>query len=237
VAKALAMNVEDRWPSVQASKQALQAACVAYGETAETDEVAAFVSRIVEPVLVERRARAAEILELRAKMEKLAGTPETSPQTTPYELHAEDAPTLALTTHAPLVQPPLETTVSVATTSVVETAPTHRQRAPRSPIMIGTLLGLFTAVATIVFFLDSRREPAPAPGSSLAYSTAMATPSLQPAPSATTTATSTLAATPSAIVTARPAPPPPRVVTTHAAKPAAASSTSILPRSPYEDHP
>ena len=234
VAKALAMNVEDRWPTAQAFKQALQEACRAHGEVAETEEVADFVSRIVEPVILERRARAAEILELRAKMEKLAGAADPSlPTSTPQPRDPEDAPTVLAT--KPLVaQPPLETTVSVATTSVVETVTARVSRTARTPLGFAMVMVAVVATSALALVMIVRRAqpavaaPSDPPTTSAAEPSASVAPSTIDPPSAATTEPS---AYPVASHATTRSPAPARTVR-HA--PAPTASDSLLPRSPYE---
>ena len=68
------MNVNERYATAQAFKQALTRACRALGEPADDEELAAFVRVLVEPIVKERRGRAKEISELRARMGRLAET-------------------------------------------------------------------------------------------------------------------------------------------------------------------
>lgn len=255
VAKALAMDMDARWPTANAFKQALAAACVATGETADIEEVAAFTVRCVEPVIAERRARVAEIVRLRAKVERLAGV---DAPTSGGSLPDEQTETIALETRAvpaaptsgPVLAPasggaPLHDPTAVTRMDATAVAPLVAPPSPKSWKAYAAYGGVAIALVVGIGIGVSLSHGAPPAPAVIAQPTATA-------PPATTTATATATA-PTTIATAaepvlaptdlpiaqdapvdagsRAAPPathaPPRATTKR-------SGESVLPRSPYE---
>lgn len=247
VARALTMDPEERWPTALAFKQGLQKACRTHGEVADTDEVATFVSSVVDSVVVARRRRVEEILRLRAQVVELAARADAStPALTPsQEVLAVDPATLVLsrdwdkdTRIAAVPAQPVEVT-RTDTTSVTEprVAPPPPSPARWTPLLYG---GAGVVAASCVFVavsLASHRQTEPstaAPPPVVASATAEAAATVVP-----TVAQATVAEPrPVESASVRPAPTPPVVAPrTHVVKPPAASATSVLPRSPYETRP
>ena len=249
VARALTMNPEERWPTALAFKQGLLQACRTHGEVADTDEVATFVSRVVDSVVVERRRRVEEILRLRAQVVELAARADAStPALTPsQEVLAVDPATLVLSRDwdkdtriaAVPAQPVVEVT-RTDTTSVTEPRVPAPPPSPArwTPLAYG---GAGVVVASCVFLavsLASRRQIEPSaaapPAPLVVTATAEATATVAPV------AVQATAVEPRPVesASARPAPPPPVVAPrTHVVKSPTASATSVLPRSPYETRP
>jgi len=264
VARALTMDPDQRWPTAQAFKQGLLNACRMNGETADTDEVAAFVSRVVDSVVAARRGRVEEILRLRAEVVKLAARPDTStPLMTPSrEIAAVDPTTTvvdpatvavdpatlvmprdwdkdtriaAVPVPAPAVEVTRTDTTSVTGPSIVVPAP---PRARWMPLAYGTAGVVVATCIFVVVSLASRSASdsnAAAPPPPAVTVSATATAKIEP--SAPQTAVAELP--PPVSASARPAPPPPTIVTRPHVKPTATATTSqpTLPRSPYEAHP
>lgn len=256
VARALTMDPSQRWPSAQAFKQGLLNACRMHGETADTDEVAAFVSRIVDVAIAERRARVEEILRLRAKVERLAGRADASGPTPPVHsepLSADPATMITSTdwdtrvatvpvqrvTALPQGVEPRTDATSVTEPRLVAAAPKGSRWAPLAYGAAGVVLAsiLFAAASIVSHHASGSAAEATAP------------PSAGASPASTPTDTATVALSPAApAMTVEPprltagasnqaAPPPsPASARSHGARRAAASSStpSLLPRSPYE---
>jgi serine/threonine-protein kinase len=76
VAKALSMDLERRTPTAAAFSRSLLAAAYPHGLVAEADEVAAYVEDVSGKKLAERRVRAKDIAERRARGERHVVVPE-----------------------------------------------------------------------------------------------------------------------------------------------------------------
>ncbi len=247
VARALTMEPEQRWPTAQAFKQALQNACRVHSETADTDEVASFVSGVVQSVVTERRARVGEILRLRAKVEKLATRTDVgaSTSTPSAEIVAVDPVTVVAKTHdedtsaatVPLQRVELDATRTDATSVTESTAPAKRTASRWTPLVYGAAGVVITSCFFLALSLRSRgtRDAVPPPPS---VTTAAALASVVESVSA---GTSVAEARPPVTASARPmVHEASTVVATRprAAKPATSTSAeSLLPRSPYETNP
>ena len=254
VARALTMDPAQRWPTAQAFKQALQNACRMHGETADTDEVAAFVSQVVESVVAQRRRRVEEILQLRAQVEKLAGHADPSGPLTPSGELVSDEPVTLINTEAkttPLQRPLVSVALLDAThtdaTSVTEqatrVAPKHSRWGPLAYGAAGVLVAscLFGLVALAGRLTTPAVSTPPPTAPTIASAAPTQTPTgdvapiATPAPTAPTIAGAPAVAPPSARPRTGPA-----AITTHArtAKTAtSATAASELPHSPYEVHP
>jgi serine/threonine-protein kinase len=223
IAKALTMNVERRWSTAQAFRQALLTTCQTYGEMADTDEVAAFVRRITEPVLAERRTRAAEIVLLREQVGKLAEPTEMTPS-------AEI-----------LVPPPVDAAPTIVTsgtdaTSVSDSLPRARRRPVRVILAAAGALAVVSVGAGVVASHKTTshpEEPKSVEVHSAAPPTLPSTTTTIPAASSVPEAMPTLVIATAAPTTRAPPPAPKRA---SPAKPAATpTATGVLPTSPY--HP
>jgi eukaryotic-like serine/threonine-protein kinase len=85
VAWALAPHIQDRCPTAEAFRLALEAAWEPHGGMATVSEVADFVERVVGPRLRERQASIAEVRTLRLRMEELVRTHPSELERTPSE--------------------------------------------------------------------------------------------------------------------------------------------------------
>jgi serine/threonine-protein kinase len=181
VSRALAMDLRRRCPTAWALARQITDACSRGFELAETAEVAEYVTRVVGPKLEERRARVAEMLDLRRKMATLAYPegPEPGPAPTltdaqmpfygegfgasPHDTLLE--PAAALIAHnraaAPISAPPPETTGTQTATVTTDTMGAFEPR-PRHPVRRAlAVLAVAIALAAITI-AGWPRAPAPA---------------------------------------------------------------------------
>jgi serine/threonine-protein kinase len=260
VAKALAMDSEQRWPTAHAFKQALASACLAHGELADTDEVATFTARAVEPMIAERRARVTEIVRLRAKVGRLVGeviAPTSTPsldseQTETLSMDAAQTQTQVVATRvgplvaphpnsspllAPSAQDPMVTRMDA--TSVTQRVAAAGTRSWAFVAYAGVAVALVTGVAIGVSLTS--RTPAPAPATAPQPTSI---PASTTAPHASDSVSVDVASLPIAASVAPAA--SASVISTASARPSgtarppkrpAASSDQVLPRSPYEGRP
>ncbi len=246
IANALQMKPEDRYPTALAFRNALSAACRSLGETADSEEVGAFVRGLVEPIVNERRIRAKEISELRAKMGRLAETKPTTdssshdvardPQTkdaNAFEAISTPAKTIVTLSSSDIV---LEATRTDAT-SVADSYGTKRLDKTRW-IAIGAAAICAVSGFFLWLSLSKKIEIDPPAASQISSSAptsqaASASPTAAPSPTAGTTATVSASASsspkiPDAFATH------PRVRTTP--PPTPTKNKSLLPASPYDGH-
>jgi serine/threonine-protein kinase len=208
VARALEMEADRRWPTAQAFRQALLVACKECGEIADTEEVAAFVSRLVEPRLVERRTRVQEVVRARGLGSAVDHGPEPS-----------DLPTTDVTLNSVVTSAPRDDTTTVQ-------VPARRRR---------TVVAIAAATAVVLTFAVSivwtvlRREPPPA-ATSHAEPTAAADADVELTVEIPT-ATLADSATPAPV--SRPRGRPYRPSPARSAPSATPSAHSVLPPTPY----
>jgi serine/threonine-protein kinase len=184
ISRALAMDLRRRCPTAWALARQLSDACRQGFELADTTEVAEYVTRVAGPKLEERRARVAEMLDLRRKMATIAypEAPEPGPALTltdaqmpffgegpgasPHDTLLEPAAALIAQNRAaaPISAPPPEATGPQTATITTDTMGAFDRR-PRHPVRRAlAVLAVAIALAAITI-AGWPRGPAPADNS------------------------------------------------------------------------
>ena len=181
ISRALAMDLRRRCPTAWALARQLSDACRQGFELADTTEVAEYVTRVAGPKLEERRARVAEMLDLRRKMATIAypEAPEPGPALTltdaqmpfsgeglgasPHDTLLEPAAALIAQNRAaaPISAPPPEATGPQTATITTDTMGAFDLR-PRHPVRRAlAVLAVAIALAAITI-AGWPRGPGPA---------------------------------------------------------------------------
>jgi serine/threonine protein kinase len=192
VARALAVDRDERWPTAAGFARELASSCREAGELGEVDEVAEYVQRAVGPWLSARRVAAAKV----AGERKVKGSVSPAPMSEPKDMNALDheisvllegtaATGASAAVTVPLIEsvrpPPLGAPAPKAASHQPSedpslTRPWRRRLAAASVVLLGALA--FAATLTL-----GRREPS-SPGAE-PRSASIADPGPVPTPSAT----------------------------------------------------
>jgi serine/threonine protein kinase len=214
IARALAWNVDDRFPTAQAFRQALASASA--GDIADTEETSDFVTKLVAPALEEQRRRIVQIAQLRKQVGSLAATPPSS--TSDASAPPADA----------MAAPTITATRSNVSTDL--TIPNAR-RTPRAVVIAAAGTLAIAAITTGIVVSQRHARSNEATRVAPAASQSIAVPPSAPSAAPSEPVVIDLPDTPSATATARPKIAGASLVR-HVPS-ATATTDGILPASPY----